>query len=211
MGIICACPRDAALPDIPLDSCPESLGQIQKAIFQRVYSSGTTKNTIEDPTALASWTPLLAAADSTKVVQSPYLQAPTSEAGAARTYGGGNETLGGVELVIGKEPSTFTANVLRSKQSTIAALKALQCEDVGVFLVDENGQIGCLADDVETPTTYYPIPVQTLFVSDKSFGGLENPDMNMLSWSLSPDWSDKFVIVSPSDFNALTDLVTPAS
>jgi hypothetical protein len=45
----------------------------------------------------------MSAADSTKIVISPYIQAPNVEAGAARTFGGGNETLGGVEQIIGRE------------------------------------------------------------------------------------------------------------
>lgn len=209
MALICTCPLDAAIVDVPLDACPESMGQIQKAVFQRVFSSGATKNTIADPTLLASWTPLLAAADGTKVVQSPYLQAPTTEPGAARTYGGGNETLGGIEINIGREPTNFTANILQSKQNTIKALKDLQCETLGVWLVDENGMIGCLADDPAAPTTYYPIPIHSLFIGDKNFGGLENPDMNGISWKKMPNWSDNFVMVKPADFNALSDLVTP--
>lgn len=210
MGLFCNCPVAAAISDVPIDNCPESMGQIQKAVLQRVFSTGTTKNTIADPTLLASWTPLLAAGDGTKTVQTPYLQAPTTEPGAARTYGGGNETLGGIEIIIGREPTAFTANILRSKQNTIKALKDYQCEEAGVYLIDEYGRIGCLADDPENPTTYYPIPVAGFFVGDKTLGGLEAPDMNGIQWKFFPNWSDNFVIVTPSDFNALTDLATPA-
>lgn len=213
MSLLCNCPAGASLDDIPLSDCPESLGQVQKVIFQRIFSTGATKNAFTSeasPMLMASWTPLLAAADGTKAVQSPYLQAPTTEAGAARTYGGGNETLGGVELIIGREPTSFTANILRSAQKTIAAMKKYMCENVGVFLVDEFGRIACLVDDVDAPTEYFPIPIQGLFVGDKSLGGLEAPDMNVVSWKFFPNWSDNLVIVTPTDFNALNDLVTPA-
>jgi len=211
MTLLCNCPLDAALNDIPLSECLEDLGQVQKAVLQRVFSTGGTKNTIADPTAQADWTPLLAAADGTKVVQTPYLNEPVTEPGAARTYGGGNATLGGIEIAIGREPTSFNASILRSPQNTIAALKNLQCENVGVYLIDEHGRIGCLADDIDTPTTYYPIPVSGLFVGDKNLGGLETPDMNAIMWKFFPNWSDKFVVVTPTDFNALTDLVTPIS
>jgi hypothetical protein len=209
MALLCTCPPDAAIADIPLENCPESMGQIQKAIFQRVFSAPDTRNTIANPKVLASWTPLLAASNGTKVVQSPYLQSSETEAGAALTYGGGNETLGGIELVIGKEPTSFTANILHTQQKTIKALKKLACETLGVWLVDENGNIGCLADDPDNPTAYMPIPIHSMFIGDKTFGGLESPDMNVISWNKMPNWSDNFVMVKPTDFNALTDLVTP--
>lgn len=214
MSLLCNCPAGAALSNVPISECPESFGQVQKVIFQRIFSTGSTKNSFvaasADPKLKASWTPLLAATDGTKVVQSPYIQAPTTEAGAAKTYGGGNETLGGIEIIIGREPTSFTGNILRSTQDTIAALKTFACETVGVYLVDEFGRIGALVDSRTTPTKYFPIPIRGLFVGDKSLGGLEAPDMNVISWKFFPNWSDNLVILTPTDFNALTDLSTPA-
>lgn len=213
MGLLCNCPAGAELIDIPIGECPETLGQVQKVVFQRIFSTGSTKNSFviatADPRLKASWTPLLAASDGTKVVQSPYINAPTTEAGAAKTYGGGNETIGGIEIIVGREPTSFTGNIIRSAQKTIKALKSYMCENVGVYLVDEYGRIACLVDDVTTPTKNFPIPIQGLFVGDKSLGGLEAPDMNVISWKFFPNWSDNLVILAPTDFNALTDLATP--
>lgn len=213
MGLLCNCPQGAAIEAVPISDCPESLGQVQKAVFQRIFSTGTTKNKFvfatANPNVLASWSPLLAAADGTKVVQTPYIQAPTTEPGAAREYGGGNETLGGIPIIIGREPTSFTGNILRSKQDTIAALKKYQCENVGVYLVDEHGRIAGIADDVANPTELYPIPIAGFFVGDKMLGGLEDVDKNAIQWKFFPNWSDKLVMVTPTDFNALTDLVTP--
>lgn len=209
---ICKCPASTALADIPAVTCIESFGQIQKVAFQRIYSSGTTKNSFTTSASIdkkASWTALLSANDSTKVVVSPYIQAPTSEAGAARTFGGGNETLGGVEEVIGREPTTFSAVLRRIPQSVIKALKELQCEswsdNLGVYLFDDNGNIEALQDET-TPTTYYPIPIRALFIGDKAHGGLEEPDSNAISWTFLPNYSDNLAIVAPDDFNPLTDL-----
>lgn len=209
---ICKCPASTALADIPAVTCTESFGQIQKVAFQRIYSSGTTKNSFTTSASIdkkASWTALLSANDSTKVVVSPYIQAPTSEAGAARTFGGGNETLGGVEEVIGREPTTFSAVLRRIPQSVIKALKELQCEswsdNLGVYLFDDNGNIEALQDET-TPTTYYPIPIRALFIGDKAHGGLEEPDSNAISWTFLPNYSDNLAIVAPDDFNPLTDL-----
>lgn len=210
--ITCQCPAAAALTTIPAQGCAESFGQIQKVAFQRLTTAGV-KNSFTSSADIklkASWTALMSAADSTKVVISPYIQAPTVEAGAARTFGGGNETLGGVEMIIGREPTPFTGVIRAVSQSVIKAIKALQCEaiadNLGVYLFDENGNI-CALQDQTTPTTFYPIPIRALFVGDKSFGGLEAPDSNAIQWTFLPNYSDDLAIVTPTDFNPLTDLV----
>lgn len=209
---ICKCPAAASLPNIPNLICAESFGQIQKVAFQRLYKSTGERNSFSKTAGIekkASWTPLLAAADDTKVVVSPYVQAPTAEAGAARTFGGGNETLGGIEEIIGREPTSFTGVFRRVPQNIIKALKELQCEsdsqNLGIYLFDENGSIGAIQDGT-TATTYYPIPIRSLFISDKTLGGLEAPDSNNIQWTFLPNWSDDLVIVAPDDFNPLTDL-----
>lgn len=213
MGLLVNCPLGASLGDIPLEDCPESLGQIQKVVFQRIFSASGVKNKFviatADPAVLASWTPLLAAVDGTKVVPSPFISAPVVEAGAAREYGGGNETVSGIPITIGREPSTFTANILLTAQKTIEALKTYQGDNVGVYLVDEYGRIVGLTDDHDTPTEFYPIPISSLFVGDKVLGNLEGVDMNAIAWKFAPNWSDKLEIVKPTDFEALTALVTP--
>lgn len=206
--MICKCPKGAALPDIPAVTCPESFGQIQKVAFVRLYKTDGTKNkfvTASDIKLKASWTPLLTAADDTKVIISPYIQAPTAEAGAARTFGGGNDTLGGIEEIIGREATPFTGVIRKAPQTVIKALKDLQCESIGVYLFDENGAIGAIAGTTEGD--YFPIPIRSFFVGDKTLGGFEAPDSNAIQWSFLPNWSDDLKLIAPTDFNPLTDLV----
>lgn len=210
--MICKCPAGTALPDIPVSNCQESFGQIQKVAFQRLYKSTGEKNSFKTDAGIekkASWTPLLSANDDTKIVISPYIQAPTAEAGAARTFGGGNETLGGVEEIVGREPTPFTGVMRKLPQKIIKALKELQCEswgdNLGVYLFDENGAIGAI-QDAKTATTHYPIPIRSLFIGDKTLGGYEAPDSNNIQWVFLPNWSDDLAIIVPEDFNPLTDL-----
>ena len=200
------------MPDIPVSNCPESFGQIQKVAFQRLYKSTGENNSFKTDAGIekkASWTPLLSADDDTKIVISPYIQAPTAEAGAARTFGGGNETLGGVEEIVGREPTPFTGVMRKLPQKIIKALKELQCEswgdNLGVYLFDENGAIGAI-QDAKTATTHYPIPIRSLFIGDKTLGGYEAPDSNNIQWAFLPNWSDDLAIIVPEDFNPLTDL-----
>lgn len=210
--MICKCSAGTALPDIPVSNCQESFGQIQKVAFQRLYNSTGEKNSFKTDAGIekkASWTSLLSADDDTKIVISPYIQAPTAEAGAARTFGGGNETLGGVEEIVGREPTPFTGVMRKLPQKIIKALKELQCEawgdNLGVYLFDENGAIGAI-QDAKTATTHYPIPIRSLFIGDKTLGGYEAPDSNNIQWAFLPNWSDDLAIIVPEDFNPLTDL-----
>lgn len=213
MGLNCGCPAGVHLTDLDIVDCKESLGQIQKVAFQRIYKTAGTKNTVDDPTAKASFSSLFSAADGSKMIVSPYIQGPTTEPGAMRTFGGGNATLGGIEINIGREPTTFTGSIYQESQRTIKQMKDYMCETVGVWLVDENGNIGCLADDPSDPDTYMPIPIGKLFVGDKKLGGYEEPDSNVIEWSFFPNWSDSLVIidVDDMDYNPLTDWVNAAS
>ena len=209
---LCTCPAAAALTTIPSAGCPESFGQIQKIAFQRLRKADGTKNSFTSTASIllkASWTARMAANDGSKIVISPYVQAPTNEAGSPRTFGGGNETLGGVEIIIGREPTTFSAVIRSVQQSIIKAMKALQCEaqadNLGVFLIDENGAVECIKDQ-SAANTFYPIPIRSLFVGDKSHGGLEAPDSNAIQFAFLPNYSDNLSIQVPTDFNPLTDL-----
>lgn len=212
MGLNCGCPAGAHLHDLDIQACKESMGQIQKVAFQRIYSTAGTLNSVTTPDA-ASFSALFSASDGTKMTISPYIQGPTSEPGAARTFGGGNQTLGGIEITIGREPTTFSATIYQESQKVIAQMKEYMCENVGVWLVDENGNIGCIVDDLDTPTKYMPIPIGKLFIGDKKLGGFEEPDSNSIEWSFFPNWSDKFYIIKNStlNFNPLTDWVNVAS
>lgn len=214
MGLNCGCPAGRHLNDLVIAECKESFGQIQKVLFMRIYSSNGVKNTITAETmkAKAKMTPLFTAADGTKLVISPYIQNPTTDPGDARTFGGGNQTLGGIEIVIGREPTTFSGIIYQEAQSVIKTLKSYSCEKIGVMLIDENGNIGAI-DAAGTGTSYEPIPVDKFFIGDKKLGGYEEPDSNTISWSFFPNWSDDLVLIKSDDFdyNPLTDLVNGQS
>ena len=213
MSLICQCPAAAAITTIPVVTCPENFGQIQKVAFQRLQKADGTKNSFTNAaaiTALASWTALLAAADGSKIVVSPYINAPADSGGDARRTGGGNDDLGGISQVLGANPVQFDGSLRSIPQSVIKAMKELMCEaqagNLGVFLFDENGKIEAIQDET-TPTTYYPIPIRSLFIGSKIHGNFDAKDSNAISWMYPDNYSDNLAIVTPSDFNPLTDLV----
>ena len=203
----CSCPAGTAIASVPNASCPQDFGQIQKIIFQRIFSSGTTKNSMTQANAklLATWTALFSATAGTKAVITPYVEAPTADGGDAITFGGGNDTVGGATKVIGRNPVNMTFALRQIEQGIAKALKKLMCEIVGVYLVNGDGQIMGIGDSASTPNLY-PIPINSLFVGDLRLNGLDTPDENALSFSFKPNWSDDAVVITPTDFNPLTDL-----
>lgn len=217
MSFICQCPAAAAISTIPAVTCPENFGQIQKVAFQRLKKADGTKNSFTNAaaiTALASWAALLAAADGSKIVVSPYINAPADSGGDARRTGGGNDDLGGIPEVLGGNPVQFDGSLRSIPQSVIKAMKELMCEanvgNLGVFLFDENGKIEAIQDQT-TANTYYPIPIRSLFIGSKIHGNFDAKDSNAISWMYPDNYSDNLVIVAPTDFNPLTDLVPAAN
>ena len=215
--MICQCPAATAISTIPAVTCPENFGQIQKVAFQRLRKADGTRNAMVGtgtPLAAtiplkATWTALLAAADGSKVVVSPYINAPADSGGDARMTSGGNDDLGGIPQVLGGNPVQFEGQLRGVPQSVIKTMKELMCEaaagNLGVFLFDENGKIEAI-QDATTPTTYYPIPIRALFIGSKIHGNFDAKDSNVIQWQYPDNYSDNLAIVTPTDFNPLTDL-----
>ena len=213
MSLVCQCPAAAALPTIPNVTCPENFGQIQKVAFQRLRKADGTRNSFTGTNSIlvkTSWSALLTAADGSKVVVSPYINAPADSGGDVRLTSGGNDDLGGVQQVLGGNPVQFDGQIRSVPQSLIKAMKELQCEanvgNLGVFLFDENGKIEAIKD-ATAEGTYYPIPIRALFVGSKIHGNYDAKDSNAISWQYPDNYSDDLVILAPTDFNPLTDLI----
>ena len=213
MSLVCQCPAAAALPTIPNVTCPENFGQIQKVAFQRLRKADGTRNSFTGTASIlvkASWAALLTAADGSKVVVSPYINAPADSGGDVRLTSGGNDDLGGVQQVLGGNPVQFDGQIRSVPQSLIKAMKELQCEanvgNLGVFLFDENGKIEAIKD-AASEGVYYPIPIRALFIGSKIHGNYDAKDSNAISWQYPDNYSDDLVILAPTDFNPLTDLI----
>ena len=210
-ALLCACPRPTEPGDISQLTCIEDFGQIQKIILQRRYSSGTTENTIafaaDAVELLATWQALQQATDGTKVVWSNTLGEPTNTPGAPITFGSGNQVPNGVPIVTGRESTAFNALMYSHTQAIVKQMKEWQCEEAAVYFVNADGQIAGKADDLDSPSTLqgFPIQLQSFFVGDKQFGGFGEPDRNALQFSLKPNWSDDFYVVTPQ-FDALAGI-----
>lgn len=214
MSQICQCPAAAAIGNVPNVACSESFGQIQKVAFIRLKKADGTLNSFVTGTTTeiakkAAWQTKLSATDGTKVVISPYINSPADSGGDVRQTGGGNDDLGGIPTVLGANPVQFAGVFRGTPQAAIKALKTLICEanahNLGVFLFDENGKIEAI-QDATTSTTYYPIPIDALFISDKIHGNYDAKDTNNIQWYYREGYSDHLAIVTPDDFNPLVDL-----
>lgn len=201
LSLLCACPLASEPGDIAQLTCVEDFGQIQKAILQRTYSTGTTLNVIDiaDAPTLAAWQALQGATNGTKAVWTNALGDPQGTPGAAITFGSGNQVPNGAPIVRGSEPTAMSFVMYSWTQAIVAQLKAWKCEEASIFLVNQDGQIGCLADNLSSPSTVRGIPIikNTMHVGDKQFGGHGEPDRNAFQFSLKPNWSDKFYVVTP--------------
>ena len=192
------CPTN--LQPIPNMTCGIRYGQVQKIAFTRIGNLfSDSSNPITD---LASWTTFLSAEDSTKIVVTPYVEAPTMEGGDEKTFGGGNTTLDGIIMVLGSQPIRMSFALRNYPQTIISALKVLtKIKDLGVFLFNDNGGIICLQEG----GTYLPIPIRALFVGDLILSGRTQPDRNTMKFSFKSNYSDKLVVVKP-DFSPVNDL-----
>ena len=181
-------------------TCGIRYGQVPTIAFPRI---GNLFSDSSNPiTELASWRAFLAAADSIKIVVTPYVEAPTMEGGDEKTFGGGNATLDGIIMVLGSQPIRMSFALRNYPQAIISALKVLtKIKDLGVFLFNDNGGIICLQEG----DTYQPIPIRALFVGDLILSGRIQPDRNTMKFSFKSNYSDKLVVVKPN-FSPINDL-----
>lgn len=211
MALICQCPAATSIPDVPNVACEESFGQIQKAAFCRLVQADGTVNKFTSTASIllkASWTTKLAATNGSKIVVSPYIYAPADSGGEPRVSSGGNDDLGGIPTVLGEQPIQFQGQLRGIPQAAADALKELACEanagNLGVFLFDENGRIEAIAG--ATTGDYTPIPIRGFYVGSKLHGNYDAKDYNLIQWNYAENYSKGLVILTPTDFNPLTDL-----
>ena len=195
LAICCPAPTAIASAVTVLNPCPDDVGQIQKMIFWR---RGQSIVSLATAIISTTWTTLLAAADATKAIPTPFLanvELPPSE---PREFGGGNETRWGAPIRKGGATVPVTASIYQWDQDTITALKKLRCESLDVLFVNESNQI--VYSDAGGVFAGFQVAIGSFFVSDKGFGGLDDADSNVLMFNLKPNWSDTLEITVETTF-----------
>jgi len=146
---------------------------------------------------------LLIAGDDSTVVMTPIIAAPETEPGAAIEFGGGNATPGGIPIIVGKEPTKLSAMLLRVPQSVVKLIKALQCEKLQCYFINQHGQIVYSNDGATPAPNAQGFEIASLFIGDKKVGGFEEPDSNEIILYLQPNWSDSLEIMAAADYDPL--------
>lgn len=201
-----------AIANLTAVTCIQNVGSVGKLLFQRTKDSSGSAVSItigtSNPNLAATWTTLKAAADDTHVTVLPdILHNPDWTGAEMREYGGGDETYGGIPLTLGEEFVSFSGELLRIPQKQIEELKAYKDEvNLGVYIINDAGEIWGLTDDHDSPTIFKPIPIFSFHVGSLLPGKRSTPDKNMIAFKCLENWSDKLYGVTPSDFAALTDL-----
>jgi len=213
------CPKPTALTTVIRATCPESLGQIQRIIFQRSgFKFDANAGTPNPITALASWTPLLTATDDTKIVITPNMVNIVVPQAEAITVGGGdNSTIDGAEEVVGAGAITVTADLTNIPVKIITQLRKLQESelDLVVYMINQYGQIICRElDPVTNPGDVYggiPIVPATLYIPYPGNNGYATKDTATMRFGFAEDWAKDRALVKGADFNARTQLIAPVS
>lgn len=207
MNPLFTCPPPAVLAAIPAQSCPERFDQIVRFMFQR--KQGTASFTETNILLSATWTPLMTAVDSTKIIGSPQIPNVVIPPGEVQKEGGNdNTTINGIPRLSGLQFVPVTANLLDADKSVRAAIRALASEsaiqpgytNLWVYMINRFGQIiGSLnGSNVEG------IPVYNVVVGDTGTEGFNKTNVANLTFDLAPGWSDAVKMYTPTaPFNPL--------
>lgn len=206
----CDCPLPDALTTIPGFSCGEDMGQIQKLIFQR--RQATPPLTVTEAALLTNWQDLLDATDDTKVVITPFISGFAIPKAEPNLEGGNdNSTINGAPIPHPSNPVRSTGDMRSVPAATLRAMKDLNCEDpngMTVYMVNQFGKIFGVSTD---GTDFEGFGIQAPFVGDSSNEGYAKNDLTPINMSYPTGWRDYLKSITPSDFNALTDLAATGS
>jgi hypothetical protein len=158
--------------------------------------------------AQATWTPLLAASNDTKIIISPYVSNFVIPRGEVLKEGGNdNTTLNGIPRLNGLSAVSCTGELQDIESAVAEALRALASEsaimagltNLWMYMFNRFGQIITDIDSTNCPG----IPVYNVCAGDTGTEGLNKSNINNLTFDLAPGWSRKVKMFTPS-FNPLT-------
>lgn len=209
MNDLFTCPNPTALAAAPNPSCPVRFDQIQKMLIRRIDGSATlTTATI---LLAATITPLLSAADNTKLLVTPWLsdfKIPNSE--PLKEGGNDNTTINGIPKLNGFGFVNVPFMLKNVEASTAQALRALASEsansvagttNIEGFFVAKDGRI---VVDNPSSTVAIGFKLYNFAVSDVGTEGLNKDNTFNCSFDLEPLWSKTFKVLTPTDWKPLT-------
>jgi hypothetical protein len=192
------CPPGTALSTIPSQACPEVWDQIVKFAFQRKQTTPSfTSATIK---VAATWTPLLTATDSTKVVITPYIAGVVIPPGEVLKEGGNdNSTINGIPRITGLGFVPVTAQPQSLQAAVRTALQGLGSEsalspgftNIWVYFFNRFNQIIANADGSG-------FDAYNIMGGDAGTEGLGK--LNTMKWGfdLAGGWSSTATLYNPT-------------
>lgn len=197
------CPLGDAILTIEIDDCPFEFSQVQGLALQRQFDDTGARNsfTFAEIKVKANWDTKADATDSTRIQYTPLINNPQFTPGDVVTEGSGNEVPDGIARNVGIAPTLFTAEFIDQHSHTARAMKGYKAEKLQIYLFNLNGDIGCAADDDQTPTICYGLPIRSWNVKPRHIRGFGATDKHDLSFALPGDWDDYFIAVTPTDFD----------
>jgi hypothetical protein len=198
MDPLFVCPPPTTLASIPPNDCGENFGQIVKFAIQRRQSTPSFSSTTIK--VAATWTPLLTATDSTKMIITPYIPGVVIPPGEILKEGGNdNTTIFGIPRLVGLGFIPVTAQP-QSLQATVrAALQALGSEsaiqpgftNLWVYFFNQFNQIIANADGSG-------FDMYNFMVGDSGTEGLGKLNTVNLGFDLAAGWSKTAAIYNPT-------------
>lgn len=201
------CPLPTELEDIPATDCPVQFDQIVRFVFQRVGQATFTPVTIK---IVATWTPLLAAADDTKVVLTPLFAETVIPQSTALTAGGNdNTTFNGIPDYNGEGFVQVTGQFRGLSAAAAEALRSYTVESIANSVGGTNLEVQfinryskIIADKGAVNVTGFKC--YNFRLSTVGSEGLNAKNKHAFSFDLLPNWDKNATMYAATDFDPLT-------
>ena len=193
------CPQSTALA-LGNISCLTDITEVDKILIRR---TGQTALATTDLTTKAGLDALLAAADSTKIILSPWLYNSTIEPGGVITD---DKKVAGIPVVVGEEASKLNAK-MRLTSTVYAQLKELEDETgLEAIFITQAGDI--FAKLVAATPTYKGVPFKSIFTTAPRVGGNGTADEHDFEISFASNWYEDLtqILADDLDYDALYDI-----
>lgn len=204
-----SCPPGTALPSAANPTCPVQWDQIVKILWRRI-SGRATLTTVTVLTS-AAVSPLLSAADATKLVVSPYIAniiIPVQE--PIKSGGNDNTTIDGIPRfeglpfvpITGAYIENADPAVMDTLRVALATESSLNGDsNIEGFLVTRFGKVVAINP---SSTTLYGLKMHNIIIGDVASDGLNKTNRYPISWDFPPEFSVGAKQYTPTDYNART-------
>lgn len=194
----CDCPVPTVAVSLPeIDECPVNTGQIQRIIFV----DRDVQYPIASLTSDTFWADKQTTTGTGKCIFTPLIGNPEFEPGDPIEFGGGNETIDGIPLIVGNEPTPFSFRFYSLQQGMAKAMKVLSCRAIDAYFINQNNQIVYNAKSTTTATGFI---VQAFNIKDRRPGGQTDPDYNEAKLTMEDGWSDDYALTEKLTWNPMT-------